>query len=60
MRVAAVRKKYPEFFATVQTYVWAQLLAFKKELSATARRPLSYNAAAVATLEHYKENRRKK
>ena len=60
MRVAVVRKKYPELFAAVQSYVWTDLMRFKTSLKATDRRTLSYNAAAIAAFEHHRETRKVK
>jgi hypothetical protein len=58
MRVADVRKKYPEFFATVEAAVWDDSLGSIDNLPYAVcnkvRRRLAYNAAAVATLELHK------
>lgn len=58
MRVAVVRKKYPELFAAVQSYVWTDLERFKKALSAKDRRVLSYNAATISAFEHHRAIRK--
>jgi len=59
MRVADVRKKYPEFFATVEAAVWDDSGTGKVKghpfyIRDEVRRRLAYNAAAVATLELHK------
>ena len=51
MRVSEVRKKYPEFFVTIEAAVWDDA----KEVGISqARKRISYNAAAIATLELHK------
>ena len=59
MRVSDVRKKYPEFFVTVEAFVWDDTAPWGKPKSRcmipdNARRRIAYNAAAVATLELHK------
>lgn len=56
MRVSDVRKKYPEFFVTVEAAVWDDIHeAFKPCLQGLKiYRRIAYNAAAVATLELHK------
>jgi hypothetical protein len=52
MRVADVRKRYPEFFATVQDAVLTDSIGIIFDKPAIRR--IAYNAAAVATLELHK------
>jgi hypothetical protein len=62
MRVADVRKRYPEFFVTVEAAVWYDMgEAFRKTCRPDDKvlRRVCYNAAAVATLELHKIARRK-
>lgn len=61
MRVSDVRKKYPEFFNTVEAAVWDDLHIDVKNIKSMAKdfRRIAYNAAAVATLEHHKTASRK-
>jgi hypothetical protein len=56
MKVSVVRKKYPEFFATVEASVWDETGDIEKNhfITTKARRRIAYNAAAVATLEIHK------
>jgi hypothetical protein len=65
MRVSDVRKKYPEFFATVEAAVWddCQTVSYKGHpglVRPMIARRIAYNAAAVATLELHKIASRKK
>ena len=65
MRVADVRKKYPEFFAMVEAAVWDDVgEAFSgRDMWSDypkIRRRIAYNASAVATLELHKIASRKK
>jgi len=56
VRVLDVRKKYPEFFATVEASVWDDTRDALKGTMVVdkIRRRIAYNAAAVATLELHK------
>ena len=60
MRVADVRKKYPEFFVTVEAAVWDDLRNSCHDKMCKDCRRIAYNAAAVATLELHKIASRKK
>ena len=62
MRVADVRKKYPEFFATVEAAVWDDCVQAVKpsKWDGNKLKRIAYNAAAVATLELHKIASRKK
>jgi hypothetical protein len=62
MRVADVRKRYPEFFVTVEAAVWDDTGCIEKGhyIATKVRRRIAYNAAAVATLELHKIASRKK
>jgi hypothetical protein len=63
MRVSDVRKKYPEFFATVEAAVWDDMKdAFRKTCRPDEKvlRRVCYNAAAIATLELHKISNKKK
>jgi hypothetical protein len=63
MRVSDVRKKYPEFFATVEAAVYDDINeACKKTCLPPTKtvNSIAYNAAAVATLELHKIASRKK
>lgn len=61
MRVADVRKRYPEFFVTVEAAVWDDCVQAIKpaKWDGTVLRRIAYNAAAVATLELHKIASRK-
>jgi hypothetical protein len=56
MRVADVRKKYPEFFVTVEAAVWDDCIQAVKpsKWDGAKLKRIAYNAAAVATLELHK------
>jgi len=62
MRVADVRKKYPEFFVTVEAAVWDDCIQAVKpsKWDGAKLKRIAYNAAAVATLELHKIASRKK
>ena len=60
MRVADVRKKYPEFFATVEAAVWDDSRKSCHDKTCKDCKRIAYNAAAVATLELHKIASRKK
>jgi len=63
MRVADVRKRYPEFFVTVEAAAWDDMqMDFKRGIISDTKvmRRIAYNAAAVATLELHKIASRKK
>ena len=62
MRVADVRKKYPEFFVTVEAAVWDNCIQAVKpsKWDGAKLKRIAYNAAAVATLELHKIASRKK
>jgi hypothetical protein len=62
MRVSDVRKRYPDFFVTVEAAVWDDLRIDLKSLRSMEKsfKRIAYNAAAVATLELHKIASRKK
>jgi hypothetical protein len=63
MRVSDVRKRYPEFFVTVEEAVWDDMGdAFRKTCRPDDKvlQRVCYKAAAVATLELHKIASRKK
>ena len=62
MRVSVVRKKYPEFFATVEAAVWddTHMLGRGPISNVKILRRIAYNVAAIATLELHKIASRKK
>lgn len=61
MRVSDVRKRYPEFFVTIEAAVWDDMHIDNHGISdiKTMRR-IAYNAAAIATLELHKMIKRNK
>lgn len=65
MRVSDVRKKYPEFFVTVEAAVWDDCNEGSYKGHPNMIRPMvakriAYNAATIATLELHKIASRKK
>jgi len=54
MRVSDVRKRYPEFFETVEAAVWDDARRSCREAGCKDCIHIAYNAAAVATLELHK------
>ena len=58
MRTSDVRKKYPEFFATIEAAVWDDSVGSVDNqpfhICDKVRKRLAYNAAAVATFELHK------
>lgn len=58
MCISEVRKKYPEFFVTIEAAVWDDTALDAKGakcfIQPKARRRIAYNAAAIATLELHK------
>ncbi|MBE3141239.1 MAG: hypothetical protein IMZ61_00235 [Planctomycetes bacterium] len=71
MRVSDVRKKYPEFFATVEAAVWYDIREINLKKGSDKKynplhihdkdaRRIAYNASAVATLELHKAIKAKK
>jgi hypothetical protein len=63
MRVSDIRKRYPDFFATVEAAVWDDMNdAFRKTCRPDEKvlRRVCYNAAAIATLELHKISSKKK
>ena len=59
MKARELLKKYPDYWAHVETGVWEDLQLIDKDvviMKPELMKRISYNAAFIATCEYHKEN----